>query len=78
MKRFLVASFVLAVSAVAVNAADMASPVKARPPAWSWEGGYVGVHSGAMWSSTKFSDPYGLSIYGDLVGVPGYLSGAQV
>lgn len=80
MKRFLVASFVLAVSAVAVaaNAADMASPVKARPPAWSWEGVYVGVHSGAMWSSAKFSDPYGLSIYGDLVGVPGYLSGIQI
>ena len=78
MKRFLVASFVLAASAVAANAADLAAPIKARPPAWNWEGVYVGVHSGATWSSTKFSDPYGLSMYGDLVGVPGSLSGAQI
>src|SRR5262245_11225460 len=60
-------------------AADL--PVKASPPpalAWSWAGWYIGTHSGAMWSGSKFSDPFGPSIFGDLVAVPGYLTGAQI
>jgi opacity protein-like surface antigen/outer membrane protease len=60
-------------------AADL--PVKASPPpalAWSWAGWYIGAHSGAMWSGSKFSDPFGPSIFGDLVAVPGYLAGAQI
>ncbi len=60
------------------NAADMV-PIykKAPPPRWSWEGFYVGFHSGAMFSGNRFSDPFGSSLYGDVTDVPGALAGAQ-
>src|SRR5262249_36068110 len=53
------------------KAADLAPHYKAPAPLWSWAGFYVGVHSGAMFSGTKFSDPFGSSLYGDVVDVPG-------
>ena len=81
MKRLLFGSMSALVLIVAAaqpaKAADLAPYYKAPAPPWSWAGFYVGVHSGAMFSGTKFSDPFGSSIYGDVVDVPGYLAGAQ-
>jgi len=79
-----VAALALAVATQNALAADL--PTKTLPtkapqlaaPYWSWAGWYGGVHAGAMWSGTRFADPYGPSIFGDLVAVPGYLTGAQI
>jgi opacity protein-like surface antigen/outer membrane protease len=61
-------------------AADL--PVKAAPaavvPAWSWAGFYAGVHSAAVGGGTKFSDPFGPSIFGDRTPTPGYGFGGQI
>jgi len=68
-------------SAVAADLPAKGLPAKAPQlpaPYWSWAGWYGGLHAGAMWSGTRFSDPYGPSIFGDLVAVPGYLTGAQI
>ena len=79
MKIFLLASVALASAMSAAGAADMPPPRPVpQPPAWSWEGLYIGVHSGALWSGAQFSNPFGASMYGDLVDVPGYLTGAQI
>ena len=62
-------------------AADL--PVKAPGvpqygPAWSWAGFYLGIHDAAMRGSTKFSDPFGPSIFGDRTPQPGYGLGGQI
>src|SRR5262249_24261543 len=63
----------------ALTTKDLPTKAPRLPTAyWSWAGWYGGVHSGAMWSGTRFSDPNGPSIFGDLVAVPGYLTGAQI
>jgi opacity protein-like surface antigen/outer membrane protease len=61
------------------RAADMpVIPVAPPPgPVWNWTGGYTGLHAGALWGDTHFSDPLGPSIYGDEVATPGYLGGVQ-
>ena len=65
---------------------DIASPTaswtgyKAPPPppfAWDWTGFYAGTHSGFVHGSAKVDDPYGPSIYGDKIILPGYLFGLQ-
>src|SRR5262245_63769871 len=74
-----VAALALAVATQSAGAADLPTRAPRLPtPYWSWAGWYGGVHSGAMWSGTRFSDPYGPSVFGDLVAVPGYLTGAQI
>jgi opacity protein-like surface antigen/outer membrane protease len=80
MKTLLLRGFGLfaAVAMVgAVKAADL--PVGPPPvvPVWSWTGGYVGTHLGAMWGNVKFTDPLGTSIFGDSVTTPGFLGGFQ-
>jgi opacity protein-like surface antigen len=45
----------------------------------SWSGAYVGVHMGAGWGETQFSEPPGRqAIYGDVVQTPGPLGGGQI
>ncbi|WP_247542747.1 hypothetical protein [Bradyrhizobium sp. 146] len=45
---------------------------------WSWTGGYIGVNGGGGRGRTSFSDPYGPSIYGDIVNTPVFLAGGQI
>ena len=81
MKEFFLSSVALLAFASlgSANAADMV-PIykKAPPPIWSWAGGYIGVHVGAAWGTTNFSDPFGPSIYGDRVRTPAFLGGGQI
>jgi opacity protein-like surface antigen len=61
-------------------AADV--PVKAPPappvPAWSWAGFYLGMQTDIFGGRTKFSDPFGASIFGDRASTPGYGLGGQI
>ncbi|WP_439375480.1 outer membrane beta-barrel protein [Bradyrhizobium sp. DASA03120] len=56
----------------------MRPAVKVPPAVWSWTGGYFGGHVGGGYGRTSFSDPYGPSIYGDVVDTPVFLAGAQI
>ena len=60
----------------AARAADMPAPPPALP-AWTWTGGYIGTHVGASWGVTRFSDPAGISLFGDNVSAPGFIGGFQ-
>lgn len=40
--------------------------------------GYIGGHVGGGYGRTSFSNPYGPSIYGDVVDTPVFLAGGQV
>lgn len=76
MKRLALVVSVLGLTSIA-HAADM--PRKAAvPSAWSWEGWYLGLHTGAALRISKVSDPYGSSIFGDSVRTPGFLLGGQI
>lgn len=66
------------VASGAVNSADLKPAVKATPVLWSWTGGYFGAHVGGGYGRTSFSDPYGPSIYGDVVDTPVFLLGGQI
>lgn len=66
------------VASGAVNSADLRPAVKAPPVLWSWTGGYFGTHVGGGYGRTSFSDPYGPSIYGDVVDTPVFLLGGQI
>jgi opacity protein-like surface antigen/outer membrane protease len=66
------------VASGAVNSADLKPAVKVPPVRWSWTGGYFGAHVGGGYGQTSFSDPYGPSIYGDVVDTPVFLLGGQV
>ncbi|MCP3392184.1 outer membrane beta-barrel protein [Bradyrhizobium sp. CCGB12] len=62
----------------AVNSADLKPAVKVPPAIWSWTGGYIGGHIGGGYGGTSFSDPYGRSLYGDVVDTPVFLAGGQI
>lgn len=47
-------------------------------PALNWKGVYLGVHLGSGLGQAHFSDPFGPSIFGDLVRTPIFLGGGQV
>ncbi|KRR09775.1 outer membrane beta-barrel protein [Bradyrhizobium valentinum] len=66
------------VASGAVNSADLKPAVKAPPALWSWTGGYIGGHVGGGYGRTSFSDPYGPSLYGDVVETPVFLAGGQI
>ncbi|MHB0773362.1 outer membrane beta-barrel protein [Bradyrhizobium sp. 1.29L] len=66
------------VASGAVNSTDLKPPAKDPPRLWSWSGGYVGGHVGGGYGRTSFSDPYGPSIYGDVVDTPAFLVGGQL
>ncbi|WP_409334101.1 outer membrane beta-barrel protein [Bradyrhizobium sp. cir1] len=67
----------LVASAVA-HSADLGVTVKAPAVIWSWTGGYVGGHFGGGYGRTSFTDPYGPSIYGDVVDTPVFVAGGQI
>jgi hypothetical protein len=71
---------VLATFAGGAIAADLAAkaPLASYMPAWSWAGFYAGLHSAAVGGGTKFSDPFGSSIFGDRTPMPGYGFGGQI
>ncbi|WP_245453914.1 outer membrane beta-barrel protein [Bradyrhizobium sp. AC87j1] len=52
--------------------------MKLPPAVWDWSGGYIGGHVGGGYGRTSFSNPYGPSIYGDVVDTPVFLSGGQI
>ncbi|WP_027535157.1 outer membrane protein [Bradyrhizobium sp. WSM3983] len=66
------------VASGAVNSTDLRPAAKAPPKLWSWTGGYIGGHVGGGYGRTSFSDPYGPSIYGDVVDTPAFLAGGQL
>ncbi|MCA6109570.1 outer membrane beta-barrel protein [Bradyrhizobium cenepequi] len=78
MSRFLLGGAVFLTLTSAASAADLGRVYEKSQPAWTWDGLYVGVHTGAMWSNFKAGDPFGRSVYGDNVGVPGYVLGGQI
>jgi outer membrane immunogenic protein len=51
MKKLLIAAAVMAVGATSANAADIASAIYSKAPAFNWTGFYVGGHAGAIWSN---------------------------
>ncbi|WP_063799742.1 outer membrane beta-barrel protein [Bradyrhizobium jicamae] len=66
------------VASGAVKSADLQPAVKVPPALWNWTGGYIGGHVGGGGGRTSFSDPYGPSIYGDVVDTPVFLAGGQI
>src|SRR6266436_3479305 len=77
MKNFSVAVFTLLLGSTLANAADM--PVAYPPVAlWSWTGLYLGTHVGGSFTSSQFSDPAGLAIFGGNVRSPAALAGFQL
>lgn len=77
MKTLLLRGFGLVAFALAgaASAADLSAPPPL--PVWTWTGGYVGGHIGALWGDTTFADPPGPSVFGDKVATPGFLGGWQ-
>lgn len=59
------------------HSADL-TPAARVSSTWSWTGGYVGFHGGGGYGRTSFTDPYGPSIYGDIVNTPIFLAGGQI
>jgi len=62
------------------QAAGLAEPVFKAPPAasWNWTGFYAGAHAGSTFGFADISSPYGSSIYGDGLRMPGFMLGGQV
>jgi outer membrane immunogenic protein len=63
VKKILLASAAVVASGAAL-AADLPTkaPLPARVAPFSWSGCYIGVHAGAGWSRTDFTDPSGSDI----------------
>ncbi|WP_439373121.1 outer membrane beta-barrel protein [Bradyrhizobium sp. DASA03120] len=74
----LVAGSIALVASGAANAADLVPEVKLPIAVWSWSGGYIGGHVGGGYGRTSFSNPYGPSIYGDVVDTPVFLAGGEI
>src|SRR5262249_23360404 len=84
VKRILQASvgiLALAIDVQSAEAADQpvkkvrplvtkAMPPSPPPPIWSWAGFYAGAQSGVARGIARFSDPFGVPIFGDIVGSP--------
>ncbi|MCA6107956.1 outer membrane protein [Bradyrhizobium cenepequi] len=66
------------VASGAVNSTDLKPAVKIPSLLWSWTGGYFGAHVGGGYGRTSFTDPYGSSVYGDVVDTPVFLLGGQI
>lgn len=62
----------------AVNSAFLKTEIETPPVLWSWTGGYFGAHVGGGYGRTSFTDPYGPSLYGDVVDTPVFLLGGQI
>ena len=66
-------ALILALSMAAQGAA-------ADPPSapFDWSGAYIGYHTGGALGLVDVEDPYGASIFGDIVRTPGMLAGGQL
>ncbi|WP_258763506.1 hypothetical protein [Bradyrhizobium arachidis] len=52
---------------------------EALPPSvWNWSRGYIGGHVGGRYGRTSFTNPFGPSIYGDVVDIPSFVAGGQI
>lgn len=70
---------VLGLAGVTTSAIAADLPVGVSPPPWSWQGLYVGAHTGALIpGETRFSNSFGSPIFGDKVRTPGWLFGGQI
>jgi outer membrane immunogenic protein len=56
MKKILLGSVALIVMSAPVLAADMPVKVKPLPPAWSWNGCYIGLNVGYAWAKFRKSE----------------------
>ncbi|MGY4194455.1 opacity protein-like surface antigen [Bradyrhizobium sp. USDA 4520] len=72
------ATTIALVASGVANSADLEPEVKLPPAVWDWSGGYIGGHVGGGYGQTSFSNPYGPSIYGDVVDTPVFLAGGQI
>ena len=45
---------------------------------WNWSGLYVGAHIGGASDVAHFADPFGSSVYGDVVRSTGFFGGGQI
>ncbi|MGY3440016.1 outer membrane beta-barrel protein [Bradyrhizobium sp. USDA 4473] len=72
------ATTIALVATGAANAANLEPELKLPPAAWDWSGGYIGGHLGGGYGRTSFRNPYGPSIYGDVVDTPVFLAGGQI
>jgi outer membrane immunogenic protein len=77
MRRFVVAFLGAALSASAVNAADLglrtpALVVPVATPAYNWSGCYLGAHAGGGWSRTDWINTASTAGFGDLLPGEGF------
>ncbi|MDA9465104.1 outer membrane protein [Bradyrhizobium sp. CCBAU 53415] len=72
------ATTIALVASGAANAADLEPELKLPSAVWNWWGGYIGGHVGGGYGRTSFSNPYGPSIYGDVVDTPVVFGGGQI
>jgi opacity protein-like surface antigen len=61
----------LSLLSIATSAAAQHAPI------FDWRGFYAGAHSGGALALVDVDDPFGPSIFGDVVRTPGLLAGAQ-
>ncbi|MBO4228418.1 outer membrane beta-barrel protein [Bradyrhizobium neotropicale] len=73
-----VAATAVLVASGAAHSADLGVTVKAPPTLWRWTGGYIGGYFGGGYGRTSFTDPFGPSIYGDVVDTPVFVAGGQI
>ncbi len=86
MKKLFVTAFLSLAAIGSAQAADMALPVKAPPPApWSWTGFYIGGNGGyswGNWDSTSltaiFPGPGGTLVNSASPNVQGAIAGGQI
>ena len=79
--RWLVGSVLAAaLSAANAQAGDLGKPVFKAPPhvSFNWTGLYAGAHAGPAFALADIASPYGPSIFGDQVRMPGFMLGGQV
>ncbi|MGZ5919250.1 MAG: hypothetical protein ACXWJV_05570, partial [Hyphomicrobium sp.] len=53
------------------------TPAEAGEPTYNWSGVYIGAHTGGAIDYSKFSNPYGPTLFGDEVRSPGPIGGLQ-
>lgn len=72
------ASVALACAAVVAAVMGAVAEARADEAAFSWTGFYVGGHAGAAIDYSRFSNPYGPTLFGDEVRSPGPFIGGQL
>ena len=62
---------------VIIGVAAGLTPAEAGEPTFNWSGVYIGAHTGGAIDYSKFSNPYGPTLFGDEVRSPGPIGGLQ-